>query len=267
MKKVETALDRFKVEEEKIRAVVADGEKHYDRVIEEQTKIRDKAKIERLKAAAIVADMTADFEKIEADLEAEEVKRLDASGLTKAALDAGRIGAAEYYKQGLTAGEITTKAAAVASEKLADLKTAIRAKALRLIELEAAELDADYNIAFAMQAPAASFREKLAALLKSLEANLASPWGIGGEPGIKSLRDSKMRELRYAKQGRLPGEGSGWTSCDLAGLKRLRLDPLFPADQLGRLDEIIAEAKATGRGVRLQIDPRDRKNPIGLMWV
>ena len=267
MKRVEfTALTPFRIEEAKINEAVAEAETHCERVIREQEKIRDVKKAEREKAAGVLARMKADFEKIEGDLEGEERARLDAADLTKAALNEGRISAAAYFKQGLTAEEITAKAAKASAEKLVDLRDAIRTQATRVIELEAAEAEADFEVSFARTYPAVTMRERLAALLKALEASLNSPIGLGGTLAAKNTSDAKKRELRYAKDGRLPGEGSSIRIYDLAGLKRLRFDPLFPAAELGRLDQIILEAKTTGRTCGLSIDPRDRKNPIVLIW-
>jgi hypothetical protein len=264
MKNPETSLDRFRIEEAKINEDVAESEKHYSRVIREQEKIRDAAKVEREKAAAALALLIADFEKIDAELEAEETRRLDAAGLTKAALNEGRISAAEFFKHGLTAGEITAKAQGAASEKLTDLRNMIRAKAVKLLELEEKEFRAEWEIWCASTFPAATLRERLAALLKALEASLSS--GIGGGPLIKTKLDMKVHELRNATKGRISGDGEGWQDFDLAGLKRLRLNPTWPADQLQKLEEIIAEAKTTGRACRLMLDVRDKRNVVRVMW-
>lgn len=264
MKNAETALDRFRIEEAKINEDVAESEKHYSRVIREQEKIRDLAKTEREKAAAVLAGMIGEFEKIDAELEAEELARLDAEGLTKAALNEGRISAAEFYKRGLTAGEVTAKAQAAASEKLTDLRNIIRAKAIKLLELEKQEFQAEWEIWCASTFPAATLRERLAAMLKALEASLSS--GIGGGPLIKTKLDMKVRELRNATKGRIPGDGEGWQDYDLAGLKRLRLNPTWPEDQLQKLEEIIAEAKTTGRACRLMLDVRDKRNAVRVIW-
>ncbi len=261
-----TALDRFRIQEAKINEDVAESEKHYDRVIREQEKILTKAKAEREKAAAVLAGMIADYEKIDAELEAEEARRIDSADLTKQALQDGRIGAADFFKQGLTAGEIQAKAQAVAGEKLADLRSATRAKAVKLLEAEVAELEAEYQLAYARQAPAATMRERLAGLLIALEASLRSPIGVGSTPDVRYQWEAKKRDLRNACVGWLPGDGSGWKDYDLAGLKRLRLDPCWPEAQLPELEKIIAEAKTTGRTCRLMLDPMNRKNPVNIMW-
>jgi hypothetical protein len=258
-----TTLDLFRIQEVKINEDVAESEKHYNRIILEQEKIRDAAKAKREKAQEVLASMISDFEKVEAELEAEEMKRLDSAGLTKQALQDGRIGAEEYFKQGLTAGEVQAKAQAIAGEKLADLKSTIRTRAVSLLEAEAAELEAEYQIAFARQAPAAAMRERLAGLLIALEASLASPIGIGGDPGVKAKLDAKQRELRNATGKRL--DGDGWKAFDLPALKRLRLDPCWPEAQLPELEKIIAEVKTTGRPVSLRLNPNDR-DPVGVMW-
>jgi hypothetical protein len=259
-----TALDLFRIQEAKINSDVAESEKHYDRVIREQEGILAKARAEREAAAGVLKGMTADYEKIEAELEAEEARRLDSAGLTKKALQDGRIGAADYFKQGLTAGEVQARAAAVAGEKLADLRNTIRTKAVKLLEAEAAELEAEYNIAFARQAPAAAMRERLAGLLIALEASLASPIGIGGEPAVKALLDAKRMELQNATGKRLTSDG--WKPFDLAALKRLRLDPTWPDSTLPEVEKIIGEIKTTGRPVSLRLNPNDRENPVGVMW-
>jgi len=262
MRNVETALDRFKVEEVKIRADVAESEEHYNRVIRDQEKIRDRAKIEREKAAAVLAGMMADFEKIEADQEAEARADLDAAGLTKAALADGRIGMAEYFTKGITDAEAGKRARAEAVAKLADLREVTRAQAVHVLELEAEELEAAYNVAYAMTAPAAAFRERLAALLKALEAALSSPLGVTGG-GAKYARDAAKAKLDAAQGKRLAGDG--WQDYDLAGLKRLRLDPTWPEAELPRLEEIISEAKANGRRVRLMLNP-SHKPHVSTMW-
>jgi hypothetical protein len=258
-----TRFDLFKIEEEKIRATAAESEKRCDAVIREKEKVRDAIKPGLAKAQNIVNGMIADFEKIEADLEGEELKRLDAQDLTKAAMTEGRITAEEYFRNGLTSGDATARAHAAAAAKLADLRDAIREKNKAILKLELELADAEYNIDFARTYPAVAFREKLAALLKAVDNNV----GKGGELASKYARDRKAADLRIATEGRIPGiDGGGWNDYDLQGLRRLRFDPTFEADQLPRLDEIIAEAKATGRGVRLMIDPRDRKNPVNVMW-
>lgn len=259
-----TALDLFRIEEARINEDVAESEKTYNRIIREQEGILAKAKAEREKAGAVLAGMIADFEKIEAELEGEEARRLDQAGLTKAALNEGRVGAEEYFRKGLTAGEITAKAQAVAGEKLADLRSTIRTRAVSLLEAEVAELTAEYEIAFAKQAPAAALSVRLEALLKALKASLASSIGIGGDPGVKALLDAKRRELRNATGKRL--DADGWKAFDLAGLKRLRLDPCWPETQLPELERIISEVKTTGRPVSLRLNPNDRENPVGVMW-
>lgn len=263
MKKPESALDQFRIQEAKINEDVAESEKYYDRVIREQEKIRDAAKAEREKAAGVLAGLIADFEKIEAELEAEAVTRLDAEGKTKAALNEGRVSASEYFKRGLTAGEVTAKAQASASEKLGNLRDLIRTKAVKVLELEAAELEAEYNIWFARIAPAAAMKERLAGLIKALESSLSSPLGIGGDPGVKAMRDAKLNELNNAQGRRLTGDG--WKDFDLQGLKRLRLDPTWPESELPKLEEIISEAKTTGRRVRVMLDPMHKPHVL-TMW-
>lgn len=268
MKKPETvtALDQFRIQEAAINADVLASEKHYDRIIEEQTKIRERASAERAKAQAVLAGMIADFERIDAELEGEATKRMDLAGLTKAALKDGRITAGDYFKGGISDAQVIAKAQADANAKLADLREVTRAQAVRVLELEEAELEADYNIAFAQVAPAAAFRERLAALLKALELSLASPLGVTGG-GFKNALDVKRRELRNATKGYMPGDGTGWLDfADVAGLKRLRLDPTWPLEALPKLEEIIAEAKTTGRACRLMLDSRDRKDPVRVMW-
>ncbi|MGB9005912.1 MAG: hypothetical protein WCB96_09330 [Candidatus Aminicenantales bacterium] len=261
-----TTMDLFRIQEAKINEDVAEAEKYYDRVIVEQEKLLTKTRVEREKAAAILASMIADYEKIDAELEAEEMKRLDSADLTKQALVDGRIGAAEYFVKGLTAAEIQVKLQAVAGEKLADLRSAVRAKAIKLLEAEAAELEAEHQIAFARQAPAATMRERLAGLLIALESSLRSPIGVCSLPDVGSRWEAKKRDLRNARVGWLPGYGSGWKDYDLAGLKRLRLDPCWPEDQLSELEKIIAEAKITGRTCRVMLDYTNPKNPVNVMW-
>jgi hypothetical protein len=261
-----TPLDRFRIEEAKINEDVAESEKSYNRIIREQEGILAKAKAVREAAAGVLKGMIADYEKIDMELEAKEMKRLEAEGLTKAALNDGQISAEKYFNEGLTAGEITAKAQAITTEKLVDLRSAVRAKAVKLLEAEAAELEAEYQIFCAERAPAATMRTRLAGLLKALEASLNSSLGIGGEPAVGAIRYAKLRELRNATKGYLPGDGDGWKDYDLAGLKRLRLDPCWPVEQIPELEKIIAEVKMTGRSCRLMLDSMDRKNPVNVMW-
>jgi hypothetical protein len=264
MKNPETVLDKFRIQEADINRDVAMAEKHWNDVLSKQEKIQAEAKAAADKERLVLERMTADFEKIEAELEAEERARLDAAGLTKAALDRGEITPAEYFKQGLTAGEITSKVQAAAAEKLEHLKSAIRAKAVKVLELEEQELRAEWECWCASTFPAATMAERLKGLLKALEASLSS--GIGGGPGVKTRLDMKTRELRNATKGHIAGDGEGWRDFDLTGLKRLRLNPTWPADQLPKLEEIIAEAKTTGRACRLMLDFRQSKNPVNVMW-
>ena len=105
---------------------------------------------------------------------------------------------------------------------------------------------------------------RLEALLKALKASLASPLGVGGDPGVKALLDAKRRELQNATGKRL--DGDGWKPLDLVGLKRLRLDPCFPEAQLPELEKIIAEVKTTGQTVRLMLELRDGKTGVAVMW-
>lgn len=258
-----TALDQFRIQEAAINADALESEKHYARVIKEQTKIQDQAAAARAKAQAILAGMVSDFERISDELEAEETKRLDLAGVTRQALTDGRITADAFFRTGLTDAEAAAKAQAAATEKLSALRDVARAQGVKVLELEAAELDAAYNVAFAQAAPAAAFRERLAALLKALDTSLASPLGIGGDPGVKTMRDAKLTQLQNAQGKRLTGDG--WKDYDLAALKRLRLDPTFPESELGRLEEIIVEARTTGRRVRLMLDPR-RKPHVSTIW-
>ena len=134
------------------------------------------------------------------------------------------------------------------------------------MELELAEAEAEYNIAFAMTAPASAFREKLAALLKALEASLASPLGVTGG-GTRYAYEAKKAELQIATSGRLRGQGTGWIDYDLAGLKRLRLSPLFPVELLPDLEAVIVECKTRGKGVRVLLERGiDGKLSISTMW-
>jgi hypothetical protein len=259
-----TPLQRFQVEEEKIRADTATAQKHYDDLVRRQEKILSAARTEREKVAASLAADVADFERIEAGLEAVERERLDARGMTRKALDEGKISGAEFYKQGLTEGEVTTKARAVAAEKLTAMRDAIRAKGVKLLEFEVKEADAAFEADFGRVYPAMAMLERLKALVKNLEGDLSSPIGMGGMVSSQSARDEKRRRLNNATGKRLYSDG--WEGYDLAGLKRLRLDPCFPAEQLPRLEGIITEAAETGRSCRLMLDPRDKRNPINLMW-
>ena len=241
-----TALDQFRIQEAAINADVAESEKHYDRIIEEQTKIREGATAARAKAQAVLAGMIEDYERIDAELEGEAAKRMDLAGLTKQSLADGRITPGVFFKQGLTDAEATAKAQAAASEKLAAMREATRAQAVRVMELELAEAEAEYNIAFAMTAPASAFREKLAALLKALEASLASPLGVTGG-GTRYAYEAKKAELQIATSGRLRGQGTGWIDYDLAGLKRLRLSPLFPWNCCRTSKRLLLNVKRGGR--------------------
>ena len=78
-----TALDQFRIQEAAMNVDVAESEKHYDRIIEEQTKIREGATAARAKAQAVLAGMIEDYERIDAELEGEAAKRMDLAGLTK----------------------------------------------------------------------------------------------------------------------------------------------------------------------------------------
>ncbi len=259
-----TALDVYRVQEEKIREDVAASEKHYNRIIAEQEKVRDAARVRREKGQEVLAGMTADFERIEAQLEAEETARLEAQDVTKKALDEGRTTAAEYFAKGISEKDAIAKAQAAAQEKLTDLRQTIRAKHRALLEAEAVELEAEYNIAFARTAPASAFRERLVQMLVALEASLRSPIGINSTPDVKARLDAKQRDLRNAQGKRL--DSDGWQDYDLAGLKRLRLDPRWPEDRLPDLERIIAQARTNGGGCRLMLDLRGGKCSVAVMW-
>jgi hypothetical protein len=262
----DSLLTPFRIEEAKINEVVAESEKYSERVIREQEKVRDTKKAEREKGQAIVEGMITEFETLESRLEGEELKRLDAQGLTKKLLGDGQISGAEYFQKGITDKEAMKRAQADASEKLADLRNAVREKAFKVLEIEDAEAAAAFEIAFASSYPAVTMRERLKSLVASLEASLNSPIGLGGMLASQSISHAKHEKLQIATRGYMNGTGSGWIDYDLAGLKKLRFNPCFPVDQLPELEKIIAEAKTTGRGVRLQVTRCDGKNVLSLMW-
>ncbi len=258
-----TPFERFKIEEERIREEARESEARCNKIIREKEKVRDAVAAGRAKAQAILDGMIKTYERVDAELEGEAAKRMDLAGLTKESVADGRITADAYFRGGLTDAEATAKAQAEASAKLADLRDVARGQAVKVLELEFEEADAEYQIDHARTYPAIAFRERLASLLKAVETY----GGMGG--GLSSLdkRNRAEADLRIATKGRIPGmDGRGWITYDLTSLKRLRLDPLWPIDQLPRLEEIIAEAATTGRSVRLMIDSRDQKKPIGVMW-
>ena len=262
----DSLLAPFRIEEAAILSAVSEAEKHYERVIIEQGKVHAAKKAEREKGQAIVARMVAEYETLEAQLEGEELKRLDAQGLTKQLLSDGTISGTEYFQKGISDKEARERARADASEKLADLRNAIREKAFKVLELEDAEDEADYNVIFAGSYPAETMRQRLKSLVASLDASLNSPSGLGGTLASQSIHLAKHEELQIATRGYFNGSGSGWIDYDLAGLKKLRFTSSFPVDLLPELEKIIAEAKTTGRGVRLQVLKNDGKNVLNVMW-
>jgi len=259
-----TPLDRFRIEEEKINETTNESEKYYKQVIVDQTKILDQVKALREKEQGILDKMIQDFEKVEAEAEGEERSKIEGQRLTRKDMEEGRLSLEQYYRMGKTEADIQKAVNENVERKLTDLKSAIRKKGVQLLELEVKELQAEWEIWCASTFPAASMAERLKALLKALEASLSS--GIGNGPAVKTMLDKKARELRDATRGPMPGDGTGWMDLDLAGLKRLRLNPTWPEAQLPALEKIITEAKTTERTCRVLLDVRDKKNPVGVMW-
>lgn len=242
MQKPETMsiFERFEVEDARIRRETEGFEKETKRRRGEWEDKVAEIKGRRIRAAAERDKLTAEYERIEAEVLAGDRQRVEAKAVKKEDVKAGRASLQELLDHGQTEVAIAVEVRKAADEKLADLMQVVRAKALEVLRLEVEEAEAERNLLYFCSAGPQTMLERMKAQVKALEGVLTA--NLSGYMPMWTDLDTKRQALARAEGKAVKNER--WQEVDLAAVKRLRLDPGIPEGELPTLLKIIAEMEA-----------------------
>jgi hypothetical protein len=231
-------FERFQVEDARIRRETEEIEKEMKKkrgeVEVEVTRIKRK----REQAAAELEKLTAEYEAVEAKAEANERIRVEAKAVKKEDVKAGRASLQDYHDRGQSEAAVAAEARKAADEKLADVMQVVRTKALEVLRLEVDEAAAEQNLNYLYMYGPHNMLERMKAQVKSLEMVLSANLSAG-MPVWTNL-DTKRQALARGMGGKSV-TNERWREVGLTAVKRLRLDPGIPEDELPTLLKIIAE--------------------------
>lgn len=219
---------------------------------------RENARKEKEAAAKIVAKISAEAEKMTAEfsatllkIEDEEIAAENAKNLKLEDVQAGKLSMQEYMAGATSGVELMAKALAAAAAKTKDLRRLVREKNVELLAAEIKELEAENEIFYLSSAGGMFWLSSLKEFLKYAETKISAT--MGGWPTMRVKLDTKRGQLQNAQKHSVLRRAERWSDLDEAGLRGLRLNPLFPEEYLQNLNQAIQTVAGTDKTFTVEV--------------
>lgn len=234
-----TVLETFN-ETFKANAVeVANLEKQMAARVKDAERTLERTRAELTRERGLFDKLKAEYASLEAGIEGRVRVGLDATEATRAKVEAGEITLDAFLKTGLNEKQLREKARAEAAEALAAGLKLIRAKRARIYELELAEADAVYSIAYATSAAPQLRAEKMKVEAEAFTRALNPIY----EARYAAARDREKAEVNNrAAQPKGGVDNIQWENIGLEEIKALMFDPRIKDEWLPSLETFIAGA-------------------------
>ena len=203
----------------------------------EERKLSD-ARAQLEKERGIRARLMADYGRVESELQTAATAEIEAKAVTAEKVKRGEVSVDEYLKGGMNQAAIRKQAADETRAKLAGLAKILREKSARIYELETAEAEAVYILAYLTYASPHLRLEKLKQGLQGFERSL--------NPLAESLM-AAGNSRNSAENNLLHAQGKHvfnilWDSISVLEIKDLLFDARIPENLLPQIEEFLSTA-------------------------
>jgi len=237
--KEKTILEIFAETAEKNRAEVAAMEKEMAGNCREEQKNLERIRADLARERALHSKLRAEYDGLEAGIEAEVRAGLEQTEITWQKVSRDTASLDDFLKAGaMGESKFREKARAGGSEKLTGALSLIRAKEARVYELEAAEAEAVYEIAYCTTAAPQLRLAKLKEETESFQRSL--------NPVVEALMAAQNANEK-AKNNLLHSQGKHvfnilWDRITVPEIRELRFDGRIRENLIPQIETFLAKA-------------------------